>query len=204
MNSKDHWEHIYGTKDAAQVSWFKPHLDQSVELITGLALNKDAPIIDIGGGASTLVDDLLNSGFTDITVLDISEGALRVSKNRLADRSRLIQWVAADITQADLPGERFALWHDRAVFHFLTQPSDRKKYIRLLGSSLQPKGYAAVATFSLEGPPKCSGLEVVRYSPSSLHAELGKGFRLISSVTEDHSTPFETVQKFVYCLFQKN
>ena len=203
MEKKSHWENVYRTKNAGQVSWFKPHLSKSLELILGAKIDKHEPVIDVGGGASTLVDDLLNEGFTDITVLDVSSESLEVSKKRLGKEASKIHWVVDDITIANLPKNHYFLWHDRAVFHFLTDPEDRQKYKRILGQSLKPKSFAIISTFSLGGPVKCSGLDVCRYSPETLSGELGPGFQLLRSENETHKTPFDTTQEFVYCLFQK-
>lgn len=200
---KTHWEHVYQTKDADQVSWFKPHLSKSLELILGTKMDKHEPVIDVGGGASTLVDDLLREGFTDITVLDISPKSLEVAKKRLGKEASHIHWVVDDMTTANLPRNHYVLWHDRAVFHFLTAPEDRKKYVKAVNESLKPQGTVIIATFSLKGPERCSGLDIVRYSPKTLQAEFGKNYRLVKSLEESHETPFGTKQEFVYCLFQR-
>ena len=201
--SRAHWETIYSTKQPDTVSWYQPHLELSLELIQQLNLNLDAPIIDIGGGASTLVDDLLASGFSNITVLDISQNALEVSQSRLGPRASSIKWIAGDITTFDLPRERFSLWHDRAVFHFLTKKEDQEKYAERLKNALQVNGFALISTFGPNGPMKCSGLDIVRYSPETLHQALGENFHLVSSRIENHLTPMNKVQEFVYCLFKK-
>ncbi len=203
MDRKTHWEGIYGTKGAKAVSWFALHLSASLRFIMGTGIKISDPILDVGAGASTLVDDLLHEGFTDVSLMDISAEALALAKARLAHKASQIHWIEEDVANAHLPKNKYALWHDRAVFHFLTDAQDRKKYRQLLSDSLQRKGYAVIATFSLEGPPKCSGLNVVRYSPETLAKELGPDFTLLQSATEDHKTPFETIQKFVYCLFQR-
>ena len=203
MEKKTHWENIYHTKDFAQVSWFKPHLTASLEIILGLAIQKGDPVIDVGGGASTLVDDLLEAGFQDITILDISKKALEVSQKRLGQQSKKIKWIEGDVTQTELPEQHYEIWHDRAVFHFLTNSEDRRRYIDALEYSLKAGGHVIVATFSLKGPERCSGLEIVRYSPESLQLELGKRFKLIKSFAESHKTPFGTTQEFMYGHFQK-
>ena len=203
MEKKAHWEHIYITKDSAEVSWFKPHLAVSLQMILGLGAQKNDSIIDIGGGASTLVDDLLKEGFQEIAVLDISKKALEVSQKRLGPLSKKIQWIEGDVTQAKLPEQHYGIWHDRAVFHFLTSLEERRSYIHLLERSLKSMGHVIMATFSLEGPPKCSGLEIVRYSPESLQLELGKRFKLVKSFCENHKTPLDTTQEFIYGHFQK-
>ncbi len=199
--SKSHWENVYQTKKSDQVSWFQSHLSKSLELIEGSGLHKNARMIDVGGGASTLADDLLAKDYSDLTVLDISGEALNQSKKRLGEKSKQIAWIEDDILKADLPKRAFDLWHDRAVFHFLTKAEARKAYLEVLKQSLKPGGFVMIASFSLEGPPKCSGLEVMRYSPQTMSQELGPGFSLIKTCSERHQTPFDTFQNFVYCLF---
>lgn len=203
MEAKKHWESIYTSKQPTEVSWHKPHLDPSLRIISQLNLMPKNAIIDVGAGASTLVDDLLEKGFRDITALDISASALEVSKKRLGKKAGQVHWIEADITGAKLPENHYDLWHDRAVFHFLTDVQDRRKYVSLCKASLKVGGNLIIATFNLEGPLKCSGLDIVRYSPESLLAELGSGFKLKESFNEAHETPFGTVQNFVYCSFQK-
>ena len=203
MDSRSHWENVYETKKADQVSWFKPHLSKSLGLILEAGIKKNDPVIDVGGGASTLADDLLREGFTDITVLDISSQSLEVTKKRLGKESSKIHWLVDDITTANLPKGRYALWHDRAVFHFLTKSEDRKKYVTIMNQSLKPQGTAIIATFSLKGPERCSGLDIVRYSAETLQAELGKNYHRMKSLEESHDTPFGTKQEFIYCVFKR-
>ena len=203
MGSKEHWENIYKTKSSKEVSWYRSHLDKSLELILSAGIDKDASIIDVGGGASTLVDDLLNNGFKNITVLDVSSKALEVSKNRLGGRASQVEWLVADITQVSLEPSHYGLWHDRAVFHFLALPQARKKYVKAMNQSLKSGGHLIMATFGINGPLKCSGLEIVRYSPESIQAELGTGYKLLKHFSEIHNTPFDTTQEFLYCHFQK-
>lgn len=203
IDPKTHWENIYKTKSSKEVSWYAPHLGKSLEFIVGLGLPKNAQVIDIGGGASTLPDDLLAEGFKNITVLDISSEALEVSKKRLGGRAQSIQWIESDATKASLPIGRYDLWHDRAVFHFLTEQQDRIKYVKILKDALKPGGYILVATFGPNGPLKCSGLEIVRYSAEGLQKELGQEFRLEKQLIEIHSTPFNITQEFLYCLFKR-
>ncbi len=200
---KSHWENIYKTKSSKKVSWFAPRLGKSLELIDGLGLPKNAEIIDVGGGASTLPDDLLAEGFKNMTVLDISSEALKVSKGRLGNKENQVHWLEADITTAALKPNYFDLWHDRAVFHFLAKLEDRKKYVEILNTALKPGGYALMATFGPNGSLRCSGLEIVRYSDQSLKAELGEKFHLESHFLEVHKTPINTTQEFLYCLFRK-
>lgn len=203
FDSKTHWEGIYTTKQPGEVSWYKPRLESSLALISKLRLGAASPIIDVGAGAATLADDLVERGFKDITVLDISAAALAVSKKRLGDRAGRVQWIEVDITRAKLPAGRYELWHDRAVFHFLTDAGDRANYLKLLSSSLKPGGHAIIAAFDLNGPQKCSGLDIVHYSSETLARELGPSFALNESLNEAHKTPFDTVQNFVYCSFTR-
>ena len=202
-NPRTHWENIYKTKSSKDVSWYAPHLSKSLELILELGLSKDARIIDVGGGASTLPDDLLGEGFKNITVLDISAEALKVSKDRLRSKASSIEWLEADATQVSLNANYYDLWHDRAVFHFLTKSEDRQKYIHNLGGTLKSGGYVLIATFGPNGPLKCSGLEIVRYSAKSIERELGDAFQLEKHFTEVHKTPFDTTQEFLHSLFKK-
>jgi ubiquinone/menaquinone biosynthesis C-methylase UbiE len=202
-DQKSHWEGIYSSQSTNAVSWYQERPDKSLELIAKSRILKSANIIDVGGGASTLVDNLVARNFLQITVLDISKRALRFARERLGDRGSKVTWLEADILATHLPAQQFDLWHDRAVFHFLTKAEDRKKYFDQLKNALKPGGHVTIATFSLEGPQKCSGLDTVRYDPSALHNEIGPDFELMDTLNEDHHTPFNTVQKFVYCLFRK-
>lgn len=195
-----HWERIYRTNDPTQVSWYQPEPRLSLDLIRRVAPDPDAPIIDVGGGASTLVDGLLDAGYRDVTVLDLSPSALAIAQQRLGDRASRVTWMAANALDATLPATAYAVWHDRAVFHFLTDPEDRTRYVARTRRAVRSGGHAIVACFSPEGPPRCSGLDVVRYSPESMHAEFGAGFRLLDSEQEDHHTPGGVTQAFVYCL----
>lgn len=203
MESKAHWERIYQQKQPEEVSWYKPHLDTSLKFLNHAGLNPESPIIDVGGGASTLVDDLLDQGIRSITVLDVSHNALAISKARLAERAAKVAWIEADVTQVKLPVGTYDLWHDRAVFHFLRNSEDRQRYIETLTTALKSNGQLIIATFALEGPPRCSGLEVVRYKPETLQAELGHAFQFVEALEEEHHTPFHTVQRFLYARFQK-
>ena len=193
-----HWEGVYSGKASDQVSWFQAHAASSLRLIESCA-DKQAQIIDVGGGASTLVDDLLDAGYRHVTVLDLAESALAASRARLGKRAQSVQWMAADITQADLPAAQYDVWHDRAVFHFLTDPADRARYVEQVLKSVKPGGHVIVAAFGPEGPLQCSGLEVMRYAPDALHAEFGAPFRLLGHETEIHHTPAGKEQEFVYC-----
>lgn len=199
MNRKNHWENVYQTKSIDQVSWYREHLENSLQMIFQTNVGKEAAIIDVGGGSSTLVDDLLSHGFADVSVLDISGKALENSKMRLGQKADLVEWIEADITQISLPENHYDVWHDRAVFHFLTDENDRRKYVELVKKSLKVGGHVIVASFGLNGPKKCSGLDVVQYSPDSMHDEFGKSFELVKSISETHQTPFDTTQEFIYC-----
>ena len=198
--SQDHWERIYRTKDPTQVSWYQPEPRLSLDLIRRVAPSLAAPIIDVGGGASTLVDGLLDAGYRNLTVLDLAPSALTIVQQRLGDRAARIDWVAGNALDVELPEAAFTVWHDRAVFHFLTDRRDRARYVAQTRHAVRPGGHVVVASFSPEGPPKCSGLDVARYSPEGMHAEFGDSFRLLDSVREDHHTPAGAVQAFVYCL----
>lgn len=202
MEPKAHWESIYTQKRSAEVSWYQPHLTVSLRLLANAGLRPDSHVIDVGGGASTLADDLLDQGVKYLTVLDISGRALAADKARLGERANGVTWLEADITRAQLPAASYDFWHDRAVFHFLTHAEDRRRYLATLREALKPGGQAILATFALDGPPKCSGLEVVRYSADTLQAELGNGFRLLEALEESHQTPFHTMQQFLYGRFQ--
>jgi len=199
MDVETHWENIHGKKAADAVSWYRPHLETSLELIERAAPVHSASIIDIGGGESTLVDDLLARGYQNISVLDISQIAVDVNKTRLGSAAEHIRWLVADITKAKLESCVYDVWHDRAVFHFLTAPEERVAYVRQVANAVKPGGHVIVSTFGLEGPTKCSGLDVVRYDAESLHEEFGVRFRLLESSEELHRTPFDTIQQFLYC-----
>ena len=200
MNVETHWDKIYREKAPDAVSWYRPHLETSLALIEKAAPERTVSIIDVGGGGSTLVDDLLAHGYQNITVLDVSQTALNVTKKRLGPASEGIQWVTADIVNGELASNAYDVWHDRAVFHFLTAMDQRVAYVRQVARAVKPGGHVLVSTFGPEGPTKCSGLEVVRYDAESLHAEFGVRFRLLDSIKEFHNTPFGTTQQFLYCL----
>lgn len=199
MSSQAHWESVYGAKAPDEVSWFRPHLETSLAFIERAAPDRNPRIIDVGGGESTLVDDLLSRGYRNLTVLDISQIAIDVTKARLGELAKRVEWLALDVTRTNLPKDAYHVWHDRAVFHFLTSAADREAYVRSVSSSVKRGGHVIVGTFGPEGPSKCSGLEVQRYNAGSLHAEFGSRFRLIDSVKELHQTPFGTQQQFLYC-----
>ncbi len=201
MSTQPHWEHIYTTKAPGQASWFRPHLKTSLSLIERAAADRSARIIDVGAGESTLVDDLLRSGYARLTVLDISPTAFDVTKARLSRLADGVEWLVADVTQAEFPAHFYDVWHDRAVFHFLTSAADRAAYVQRVALSVKPGGHVIIGTFGPEGPVKCSGLDVQRYDAGSLHGEFGSRFRLIDSLKEMHQTPFGTLQQFLYCFW---
>ena len=198
VDRQQHWETVYSNRATDQFSWFQQHASSSLRLIQACT-DTDAHIIDVGGGASVLVDDLLDAGYRHLTVLDLAESALAASQERLGARAQAVEWIAADITQAALPVARYDVWHDRAVFHFLTDPADRARYVAQVLKSVKPGGHVIVAAFGPGGPLQCSGLDVVRYAPDALHAEFGASFRLLKHETEVHHTPAGKDQEFVYC-----
>jgi 2-polyprenyl-3-methyl-5-hydroxy-6-metoxy-1,4-benzoquinol methylase len=199
MTTKAHWETVYKSKAEDEVSWYRPHLEVSLKLIEGATSNSGSAVIDVGGGEATLVDDLVARGYSDVTVLDISQAAIEVAKARLGSSAASAHWITGDITTVELEAARYDVWHDRAVFHFLTSADDRAAYVRQVARSVRLGGHVIVATFGLEGPEKCSGLDVVRYDAENLHGEFGPKFRLLESVTEVHETPWGTPQQFMYC-----
>jgi SAM-dependent methyltransferase len=199
MDARTHWEKIYTEKAPDAVSWYRPHLETSLALIEQAASSRSAAIIDVGGGESTLVDDLLARGYENVTILDISQTAIDANRKRLGKAAERVHWLVADITKVELEPFAYDVWHDRAVFHFLTAASDRVAYVRQVAHAVKPGGHVIVSTFGPEGPTKCSGLETVRYDAESLHREFGGHFRLLQSSKELHRTPFGTVQQFLYC-----
>jgi SAM-dependent methyltransferase len=199
MQPREHWEHVYSTRPVDRVSWFQPHAGESLRLIRATGVRADAAIIDVGGGASTLVDDLLDNGYSNLTVLDLSASALAAAKTRLGARASGVQWMEANILTAGLPVHAYDVWHDRAVFHFLTAPDERQAYVEAVLRCVRPGGHVIVATFAEDGPTQCSGLPVMRYSADQLHAQFGAAFTLVAHNREEHHTPSGAVQKFVYC-----
>jgi len=200
MSKREHWEKVYQARPSTDVSWYRPHLERSIDLILRTGVGPDARIIDVGGGASTLVDDLLDRGFRNITVVDIASAALDVVKQRLGARSKDVTWLAGDITTLDLPADSCDLWHDRAVFHFLTSDVDRRAYLERVCCAVKKGGHVVMATFGPAGPEQCSGLPVVRYAAADVHTAFGGAFRLVEQQEERHQTPWGTEQEFVYCL----
>ena len=196
---QSHWERVYQTKRPDEVSWYRAHLETSLALIEEAAPNRDARIIDVGGGESTLVDDLLYDGYRKVSVLDLSSTALDVAKDRMGAEAGSINWLCGDVTTFPFANHQYDVWHDRAVFHFLTEAADRVAYVRQVARAVKPGGHVIVATFGPEGPTKCSGLDVVRYDSGALHDEFGSRFRLMKHLTELHQTPAGVIQQFVYC-----
>jgi SAM-dependent methyltransferase len=199
MDESKHWDRVYERRALDQVSWYRPHLEQSLSLIEQARLPADAAIIDVGGGASTLVDDLLDRGYRRLTVMDISARAMATAQARLGARASTVTWLTGDVTRLDLPEQQFDFWHDRAVFHFLREDQARARYVAAVRRALRPGGHVVVATFGPAGPARCSGLEVVRYSADEIHGQFGRAFRKLSSFTEIHQTPGGVEQEFVYC-----
>ena len=204
MDTKAHWEQVYSKTDPDALSWFQLHADQSLRLIRDTRLPCSASIIDIGGGASMLVDDLLAHGYSDLSVLDLSAAAMASARQRLGPLAQAVDWIEGDITAVELPVQAYDLWHDRAVFHFLTTPAQRKAYVDAVLHAVKPGGHVIVATFAEDGPTQCSGLPVVRYSPDGLHAEFGMPFTLLRHEEEEHRTPRGGIQKFIYCYCRKD
>lgn len=197
-----HWTDVYDRKAPSEVSWYQSSPKVSLELIAASGVKPSAPVIDVGGGASTLVDHLLDLGYSDVTVLDIAASALEASKARLDDRAREVAWVVADATRWR-PSKTYALWHDRAVFHFLTDPADRRAYVSTLEAGVTAGGQLVIATFAPDGPEMCSGLPVVRYDARSLGAELGSNFEFCEERREEHTTPAGRTQAFLYQRYRR-
>lgn len=196
---KAHWSQVYQTKAPTEVSWYQTEPTLSLALIKDTGIAPTDPIIDVGAGASTLADHLIGRGYRDLTVLDISAEALATARARLGQQAVAITWLEGDITTVTLPAQRYAVWHDRAVFHFLTDPEARQRYVAQVSHALRPGGHVIIATFAPDGPEKCSGLDVMRYDAISLHQVFGGGFDLISSTREVHQTPWGSEQRFSYC-----
>jgi 2-polyprenyl-3-methyl-5-hydroxy-6-metoxy-1,4-benzoquinol methylase len=203
MHAKKHWESVYTAKALDEVSWYRPHLDTSLALIEHLTPSHSAAIIDVGAGASTLADDLRQRGYTNITALDISETALHAVKERLGPDSMRIQWLIADVCETDLPANDYDLWHDRAVFHFLTLPEQRTSYVARAAASVKRNGHLIIGTFGPEGPRRCSGLDTARYDAATLEAEFGTQFALMENRIEWHTTPSGIQQQFLYCVLKR-
>ncbi len=202
LNRKKHWENIYRTKQLNEVSWYQPTPATSLDFIKQFNVPATAKIIDIGGGDSFLVDHLLDKGYQDITVLDISEAAIERAKQRLGNKAGKVKWIVADAAKFQ-PTEKYDFWHDRAAFHFLTDEQEVSNYLDTAQKSIKPEGVLVIGTFSEQGPKKCSGIEIKQYSENSMTGRLKKYFEKIKCVTVDHKTPFDTIQSFVFCSFRK-
>ncbi len=200
MDQTSHWERVYRTKGPDQVSWFQPEAKLSLELIQQVAPACESAIIDVGAGASPLVDGLATAGYRQITVLDLSAAALAQAQERIPDAETSVVWRRGDVLTVEFPAAAFDVWHDRAVFHFLTDAADRARYVAQVRHAVRRGGYVLVATFAEDGPTRCSGLDVARYSPAALHGEFGNDFHLVESRREVHSTPWGAQQTFTYCL----
>ncbi len=203
-NVTSHWNEVYNSKPPDTVSWFQLRPELSLRLIADYAPDKNSWIIDVGGGASTLVDALIEVRYRNLAVVDIAKTALGLSKARLGSAGNDVDWIVTDITTLDLAPASIDLWHDRAVFHFLTIAADRDAYVARLASSVISGGHTVIATFALDGPERCSGLDTVRYDEASLAAEIGTAFELVKTEYETHRTPFGTDQKFIYCVFRRS
>ena len=200
MDRRSYWDDVYRTKGPERVSWFQAEARLSRSLIERSAPDRGARIIDVGAGASTLVAGLLDAGYRQLTVVDLSSTALALAQQRLGCAAAQVSWIAGDVLCLDVSPDAFDLWHDRAVFHFLTQAEDRTRYVAPVRRAVAPGGHVLVATFAEDGPTRCSGLEVARYSPAALHGEFGPDFRLLASEREVHITPTGSEQAFTYCL----
>lgn len=203
MSSKDHWQDVYSKKNPGEVSWYRPHLERSLEFIRSCELSLDARIIDVGGGASTLVDDLLDDGYRNVAVVDLADAALAAARSRLGERAKTVDWIVGDVTSSLLPDDSVDFWHDRAVFHFLTEEDARVAYLAQVTRCVKPGGHVLVATFGLDGPQKCSGLPVARYDAEGIHAVFGNLFDKVGDAAELHETPWGSAQSFVYCFCRR-
>lgn len=208
MNSPEtdrqaHWSKVYATKSSDSVSWYRPHLDVSLELLQAAGLAPESRVIDVGGGASTLVDDLLGRGIRRVTVLEISAEAVAVSKARLGPRAREVEWIVSDVLEARLAPGAYDLWHDRAVLHFLVDPADAVRYVQQCSAAVRPGGHAVIAGFAPDGPERCSGLPVVRRSAEDIGRLFADGWRLVAQRAEQHLTPAGAPQSFAYALLQR-
>ena len=202
FNREAHWQKIYTTKQLNEVSWYQQTPTTSLEYFSQLNIPLNASIIDVGGGDSFLVDHLLNLGYTNITILDISLAAIIRAKERLAEKSSLVKWIVSDVVHFK-PEEKYDVWHDRAAFHFLTDAEDINQYKKITSNHISKNGYLIVGTFSKEGPTKCSGINIQQYSKEDLEQTFSENFNLQSSQFINHSTPFNTIQQFIFCCFQK-
>ena len=199
VDARKHWDNIYASKAPDRVSWYSPHLETSLTLIERTGAGLSARILDAGGGESTLVDDLLARGYRNVTILDISQTAIDATKKRLGGLADRVHWIVADVLHAGLAPNSCDVWHDRAVFHFLTSEEERAAYVETVARAVKPGGHVIVGTFGPEGPAKCSGLGVMRYDAEALHDQFGVRFRLVESLEELHRTPVGATQQFLYC-----
>ena len=202
-DQQDHWTQVYTQKAPSQVSWFQAEPEATLRALERLHVPSSSSFVDVGGGASNLVDALLQRGWDDMTVIDIAGSALAAAKQRLGEKAARVQWEVADITEWQ-PPRRYDVWHDRAVFHFLTEPDQRAAYRRTLLKAIAPAGLVIMATFALDGPEKCSGLPVQRYDAASLSAAIGSGFTPVEDWREEHLTPWGASQSFTWCVFRRN
>ncbi len=200
MDSKQHWESVYGAKSPTEVSWFQREATLSLRLIREIAPNRSAAILDVGGGASTLVDSLVSLDYSAVTVLDIAANALAAAQARLGTRAAGVRWMADDVLHAGLPDRSIDVWHDRAVFHFLLSEEDRRSYVEQVRRVVRRHGHVILATFAEDGPTRCSGLPVERYDAQRLHSQFGDEFRLLTTLREEHRTPSGGSQLFRYCV----
>lgn len=204
MSGEKHWEEVYSKKAPDEVSWYRPHLGRSLSFIRGAGLAPGARIVDVGGGASTLVDDLLVQGHQNLAVIDLAAPALAAARERLGERAELVDWIVGDVTAPLLPDHSVDFWHDRAVFHFLTEESQRAAYLAQVLRCVKLGGHVLVATFGLDGPERCSGLPVTRYDAGGIHAAFGDVFDKVGEDAELHETPAGSVQSFVYCFCRRS
>lgn len=202
MSRKEHWENVFATKQETEVSWYQPSPKTSLEFISKLNLPKDAKIIDVGGGDSYLVDALLERGFTNITLLDISDKAIERIQNRLGAKAKDVTFIVSDVLDFT-PIETYDLWHDRASFHFQTEESQIQKYADIVANAVAANGHLIIGTFSENGPKKCSGLDITQYNEASMKAVFETHFESLNSINEDHTTPFDTIQNFIFCSLKK-
>lgn len=202
-SDEKHWGAVYKRKASDEVSWYRAHLERSLEFIGTSGLATDARIVDVGGGASTLVDDLLSEGYQNLAVIDLAEAALEVAKVRIGDRADEVDWIVGDVTTPLLPPASVDFWHDRAVFHFLTEAQVRSSYLAQVMRCVKPGGKVLVATFGLDGPDSCSGLPITRYDAEGIHTVFGDAFDKLGDSSEHHETPWGSVQSFVYCFCRR-
>jgi len=200
---RDHWQSIYEEKDEIQTSWYRPHLEQSLGCIDNLKLDKNLPVVDVGGGRSTLIDDLLVRGYRDVTVLDLSAKALADIRQRLGAKAKAGTWIEGDVNEINWPEARYVLWHDRAVFHFLTDAGGRARYVTAAAHTVRPDGYLVIATFASDGPERCSGLPVCRYDATALAVEFTPSFTMVTHYRDLHQTPSGRQQPFTYVVLRR-